>query len=253
MPGGDADVALLSLFRDVFLSLGSRFLVPSHQSIEIVNDKRKTYRFAQENNIPQPTFVTLDPSTATLEAFESFPEGLLVVKDRTTYTSVVPNATAALEICKWIGGMLNETMIVQQYVSGREIATLSLVDGDGTVWETVAICKLMTDKDGETREAVTIDAPDVVALSEHIIRLLNWVGPIEVEWRVSDVTGEILLQEINGRFPAWVYITTATGANLVWIYRELLRGCAPTKRCSYRRGVAFSRAPNDITLAMDAM
>jgi carbamoyl-phosphate synthase large subunit len=251
MAGGDADVALLSLFRDVIWKTGARFLVPAHESVEIANDKRKTYQFASAHHIPQPRYVIVDPATATMELFDVFGGAMTVVKDRTTYTTIAPNAIVALEMCKWIGGMLRESMVVQEYVPGREIATLSLVDAGGTVLHTVAICKLMTDKDGETREAITIDAPEIVALSEHVIRLLNWVGPIEVEWRISDITGRPLLQEVNGRFPAWVYITTATGANLVWAYRELLLGRHPGTLPSYRRGVVLSRTPYDITAQME--
>ena len=252
MPGGDADVAFLSLFRDSLWKTGARFFVPAHESVKIANDKCRTYEFAAANDIPQPRYVIVDPKSAREDLLERLGDGMLVVKDKTTYTTIVPNGIAALEMCKWIGGMLQEPMVVQEYVPGREVSTLSLVDSNGSILETVAICKLMTDKDGETREAVTIDAPEVVALSERIVRLLGWVGPLEVEWRISDVTQHPLLQEINGRFPAWVYITTATGSNLVSIYRQLLLGHHIGKLPPYRKGVALSRTPYDLTAVMEA-
>jgi carbamoyl-phosphate synthase large subunit len=251
IPGGDVDVSFLSLFRDAIRTTGARFFVPSHSSVEIVNYKSRTYSFAATHDIPQPAFLTVDPDSVTLEAFEVFNGNMMVVKDQTTYTSIVPNATVALETCRWIGGLLGDSVVVQEYVPGREISTLSLVDEEGNILHTVAVCKLMTDKDGETREAITVDAPDIVALSERIIELLNWIGPIEIEWRVEAKTGRPLLQEINGRFPAWVYITTATGCNLVALYRELLLGCRPEGLPAPRRGVVLSRTPYDITYQME--
>jgi len=251
IPGSDADVALLSLYRDVLADTSARFLVPSHASVEIANDKCKTYQFAAANDIPQPLYVIIDPSNPDTGALDRLAGKLMVVKDRTTYTSIVPNSRAAVEIAVWIGDLLGESVVVQEYIPGREISTLSLVDAGGCILQTIALCKLLTDKDGETREAITVDAPEVIALSERIIGLLGWIGPIEVEWRVSAETGRPLLQEINSRFPAWVYITCATGTNLVWAYRQLLLDKDPGPLPPYRRGVAFSRIPHDCVVAMD--
>jgi carbamoyl-phosphate synthase large subunit len=193
----------------------------------------------------------VDPATVTPDLFDIFEGRMLVVKDKATYTSIAPNAAVALEMCKWIGRTLGEEVVVQEYISGQEFATVSLVDAEGEIRQTVAICKLLIDKDGETREAITVDAPDIVGLSERVVRLLGWVGPIEVEWRISDVTGRPLLQEINSRFPAWIYITSRTGTNLVWAYRKLLLGHHLDTLPPYQRGVVFSRTPHDIIGRME--
>ena len=59
----------------------------------------------------------------------------------------------------------------------------------------------LTDK-GKGWSGVTIEAPEMLALSREVVGSLSWRGGLELEILKEHASGKLLVAEINPRFPA---------------------------------------------------
>ncbi|MBI3793653.1 MAG: ATP-grasp domain-containing protein, partial [Nitrospinae bacterium] len=80
----------------------------------------------------------------------------------------------------------------------------------------------------------------LITLAETIIRSLKWAGAMEVEAMQSKKDGEFYLIEINPRFPAWIYLATAAGANLPYMYLQNALGKPAPNPGEYSTGMVFT-------------
>lgn len=104
-------------------------------------------------------------------------------------------------------------IIIQEFVKGTEVNVIALGDGKGNTIGAVPMRKqYITDK-GKAWGGITLDAPDMLELTRHIIRSTSWRGGMELELiRTED--GKLYIIEINPRIPAWVYLAVGAGQNL---------------------------------------
>ena len=58
---------------------------------------------------------------------------------------------------------------------------------------------------------------------------------------MENKTGKIYLLEINPRFPAWVYLTTAAGLNLPEMLLKACLGQETPENQTYKPGIIFVR------------
>jgi len=247
IPCTDIHTLILSKHKEKIEELGARSLLPDLKTVEITAFKTLTYKFMGRINIPQPIYfvpVSRDDVDAIVDILGK--NGILVVKEEKSKHRIVPNAKAAKEFFDWMRNMFHSKILIQEYIPGKEVCTISMVDESHEVVSMVTIWKIETDMNGETQIGVTIDREDVQELSYKIISKLKWCGPIEVEWRIDDRDGLPKLQEVNGRFTAWQYLATSAGINQPYQYLQLLYGEHP-KKCEYKIGKAFIRSPEDIT------
>jgi len=98
----------------------------------------------------------------------------------------------------------------------------------------------VTDK-GKAWAGVTITNPEVSKMSEKILSKIGWNGGCELEYITENKTGKIYLLEINPRFPAWVYLTTAAGLNLPEMLLRASLGEETPVNNSYKSGIVFVR------------
>ena len=104
-------------------------------------------------------------------------------------------------------------IIIQEFVKGTEVNVIALGDGKGNTIGAVPMRKqYITDK-GKAWGGITLDAPDMLQLTRHIIRSTNWRGGMELELIRTD-KGKLYIIEINPRIPAWVYLAVGAGQNL---------------------------------------
>ncbi|WP_200762281.1 ATP-grasp domain-containing protein [Nitrosophilus alvini] len=103
-------------------------------------------------------------------------------------------------------------ILVQEIVSGEELNVIGAGDGKGGVLGLVAIKKMTTTNLGKIWNGVTIKHDKLLKTAENFVKQYKWKGPFELECIVDG--DEIIMIEINPRFPAWVYFATAVGVNL---------------------------------------
>ncbi|TGL63066.1 biotin carboxylase [Leptospira ognonensis] len=104
-------------------------------------------------------------------------------------------------------------IIIQKYISGEECNVCALAS-DGDIKGAVVMKKLFLTDKGKAWAGVTINNHEAMHQSEIILKHIGWTGGCELEFIVETKTKKMYLLEINPRFPAWVYLATASGQNL---------------------------------------
>ncbi len=103
-------------------------------------------------------------------------------------------------------------ILVQEIVKGEELNVVGAGDGEGKALGLVAIKKMTTTHLGKIWNGVTIKHNKLLKIAEDFVEKYKWKGPFELECIVDG--DNIILIEINPRFPAWVYFATGVGVNL---------------------------------------
>jgi carbamoyl-phosphate synthase large subunit len=110
----------------------------------------------------------------------------------------------------------------------------------------VAMRKMMITDKGKGWCGVAIENPELLQLTEALIRELRWRGPLEVEILMDHQTGTPYVIEINPRFPAWIYLSAGAGLNLPYYAVRMALGLPlPSVIPSYRAGTLFVRISVD--------
>lgn len=135
-------------------------------------------------------------------------------------------------------------VLLQEAVSGEELNVVGVGDGEGGHLGFVAIKKLTVTHLGKIWSGVTIDRPDLLAVCENFIRETKWRGPFELEC-IAD-GADIVLIEINPRFPAWVGFCAGVGVNLPERLVKLLFGEKPERAAACEPGRLFMRYTDEV-------
>ena len=97
---------------------------------------------------------------------------------------------------------------------------------------------------GKGWAGVTVRDPELYAMTEAFMRTTRWRGPCELEL-IRDPRGAYYLIEINPRFPAWVYLSSAAGVHLSRAVVELALEQPLTPLADYPAGKMFVRISID--------
>jgi carbamoyl-phosphate synthase large subunit len=140
-------------------------------------------------------------------------------------------------------------VILQKYVSGEECNVCALAK-DGDMIGGVVMKKLFLTDKGKAWAGVTIDSEEAKLTSKKILQFIKWNGGCELEFIIENKTGKMYLLEINPRFPAWVYLATASGQNLPDALLRICLGEEVPKFTSYDIGKLFVRHSWDEIIPM---
>jgi carbamoyl-phosphate synthase large subunit len=136
-------------------------------------------------------------------------------------------------------------VIIQEFVKGTEVNVIALGDGKGNTIGAVPMRKqYITDK-GKAWGGITLDAPDMLDLTRHLIKATKWKGGMELEL-IRDSKGELYVIEINPRIPAWVYLAVGAGQNLPEALVKLALGQNVEPFKTYDVGKMFVRYSSDM-------
>jgi carbamoyl-phosphate synthase large subunit len=116
---------------------------------------------------------------------------------------------------------------------------------------TVVVRKDIRTANGNTWGGTAITDRRLGALAGRFAEALSWVGPFELEVLRHPRRGTFLI-EVNGRFPAWVFLSAGTGANLPWAALRIARGEDVTPMTA-RAGAFYVRMAWDATASVDRM
>ncbi|MFQ5898548.1 MAG: ATP-grasp domain-containing protein [Candidatus Methylomirabilia bacterium] len=144
-------------------------------------------------------------------------------------------------------------LLAQERVAGDELDVAVLYGGDGRLVGAVPMRKLGITNEGKAWAGVTLDAPDVVTLSDRLMRALGWAGAAELEIIRDRTSGALYLLEVNPRFPAWVYLATAAETNLPWAAVRIAAGEHVAPLPPPPPGVLFARMVEDHFSPVDSV
>lgn len=136
-------------------------------------------------------------------------------------------------------------IIIQQFVQGTEVNVVALGDGHGKTIAAVPMRKqYITDK-GKAWGGITLDAPDMLELTHHIIDNTKWRGGMELEL-IRSANNDLYVIEINPRIPAWVYLAVGAGQNIPEALVKLAMGESTEAFTKYQIGKMFIRYSYDL-------
>lgn len=247
IPTLDSEIRAVTTVQHELADLGVRTFVPTIDSIER-SAKSQLAKLGNEAGIGIPDSEPLMSADALSKLVGKF--GLPVVVKGVYYGAYVCYSEAdALASFRSFEATWGLPVIVQEHVVGDEYNICALGDGTGEMLGAVAMRKLaLTDK-GKGSAGVTVGSQTLLDLAAAVIRALKWRGPLEVEViaEKGNLDAESLhVIEINPRFPAWCYLTAASGQNLPLACARLALGERLTVPLpDYRTGQMFVRISLD--------
>lgn len=238
IPCLDAELPVLSSLESALRERGIACVMPAPDALS-ARSKQRLPELASRLGVHSPeTRALLDAADLPrLAAAMGFP---LVVKGPFCDAEVVHGLEQAEIAFRRFAAAWGLPVLLQRFVAGEEYNVAALGDGEGGVYGAVAMRKTIVTRLGKAWGAVTVHDSAVLETAERVVRGLRWRGGCEIEL-LREPSGRVHLVEVNPRFPAWIYLTTAAGANLPHGLLRLALGQHPPKFERYRAGVFYVR------------
>lgn len=243
IPNFDAELFSFMKSREVFNKLGIKTFLPTIMQFEE----------RQKSNLPGfgKKYDVLVPKSEAVTDYRSMSSvikklGYPVMIKGCYYDAYIANNEMQTQVyfnklsAKW--GL---PVIIQEFARGTEVNVVALGDGKGNTIGAVPMRKqYITDK-GKAWGGITLDAPDMLELTHHIIKETKWRGGMELEL-IRTANNDLYLIEINPRIPAWVYLATGAGQNIPAALVKLACGIEVEPFKSYETGKMFIRYSYDL-------
>ena len=92
-----------------------------------------------------------------------------------------------------------------------------------------------------------IDHPGLVTLSIDILKRIKFTGPIKLDYKLDEETGQLYLLEMNPRYNIWHYLGARAGINIPALaYRYLLGEVPETMLTQYNTRIRWLNFENDL-------
>ena len=251
IPTLDSELYGFVKLSDRLRSLGIRTFLPTFDQLNI-RGKDKLFDFCSLHgvNVPRNVLVTSSQDLQRLSKDFEYPVVVKGIFYEAYIAHSINDVMAAFEKLRARWGL---PIIIQEHVSGDEFNVAALGDGTGTMIGAVAMRKLYITDKGKGWAGVTVDDKTLIELSEVLIQKLRWRSGIELEFMKAKNTNEYYLLEINPRFPAWVYLATAAGQNLVYSLVKLALEEPVERLTSYEMGKIFVRYSWDLITSISEL
>ena len=206
--------------------------LPELSTVKLFADKTRTYRFAEENNIPHP-WSRYPQKLNDVEAMAEQLDYPVVIKPAVMYDFHKKFGKKAF-LCENKENLMSKTkeivagdypisgMIIQEYLAGgpKNLYSFGFFAVDGEVKSSIVVNRIRQnpmDFGNSTTFAVTVDVPEIEELSKRSVKIANYTGMGEAEFRFDK--GEYKFLEINTRAWKWHAITNGRGFSFIgdWI------------------------------------
>jgi predicted ATP-grasp superfamily ATP-dependent carboligase len=261
--GTDAMLLLISRHR-AELERHFRFRMPNPALIEQLVDKRLFAELAASSELPVPQTLSSDRITSARDIEERI--GLPCIfkptvhigwfKARaehrlTPHKALRARTTAELEKAFAELSLHCPAYVVQRYVPGGEENIYSYhayLDAGSEPLGEFAGRKLRTypKQAGVSTYLELVKEPELLALGASVAQKLGLTGPVKLDFKRAEDSGQFQLLEVNPRFTLWNYLGMACGVNLPELaYRDLL-GHEPRPAGDYTTNVRWLSFGNDL-------
>lgn len=210
IPNFDAELFNFIKLREELFGIGIRTFLPEMDQFES-RHKATLYKFGLKNHLLVPedrlVYQVADLINACNEL--EFP---LVVKGKYYDATIVSNREDAQKAFFQHQAKWGLPIIAQQFIKGTEINIAILGDGKGNAVSVIPMRKLYITDKGKAWSGITIEDDSFIQLAHRFIKATNWRGGCELEI-MQTADGKSYIMEVNPRFPAWIYLATASGQN----------------------------------------
>ncbi|MDX8377577.1 MAG: ATP-grasp domain-containing protein [Mariprofundales bacterium] len=220
IPCLDAELLSFTRLTDSFADIGIKMLIPSREQL-LKRNKDRLGELAEQADIRYPETKNITNSDFFYQCHAQGWRYPMVVKGVFYDAIIVNNTDEGAAAFQHIAAEWGLPVLVQRYAKGHEVNLVALGDGKGEMLGAVMMRKQAVTEKGKAWSAITINDSHLAETARKLIKALKWSGPLEVEI-LKEEGGQYLLIEINPRFPAWVYLATASGVNLPVALLDLL-------------------------------
>jgi len=236
IPALDAEYPLYLKYKKEIEELGIKIILPTKESFEFRN-KNKLDELSQKLNVAYPKTIAINSIDELYKAMNKFSYPVMI-KGNFYKAYKAYNFDSAIEYFYKISNEWGFPILIQEVVSGEEINLVGVGDGKELVGA-LSIKKLAITDIGKVWTAVTIEHKKLLNLAKDFVKKTNWFGAFELECIANH--DEIIIIEINPRFPAWVYFATELGINLPKMVVDLALDKKINPKFEYEIGKMYLR------------
>ena len=212
IPTIDDELRLWAKNKKRFEDQGISVSISDSESIDICNDKWKTYLFFKKNNIPFPESYLPEQTSSQMK----FP---LFIKPREGRGSIktfkIENKEELFFFRKYV-----KEPIIQRYLYGKEFTVDIFYSKDSKLISIVPRYRLVI-RSGISDRGLTFENKELTDLILKISKKFKFQGAINIQGKIDK--GKITFFEINPRFSGGIQLTTAAGPNFsTFLINELL-------------------------------
>jgi carbamoyl-phosphate synthase large subunit len=210
IPNFDAELFNFIKLKDKLKEMGISTFLPDLDQFE-ARDKIKLYDFGKKHGLMVPADKVIYEAKDLTKVSEklNYP---LVVKGK-FYDAIIANTLEQAQKAFYkIQAKWGLPIIVQEFIKGTEINIAALGDGEGNSISVIPMRKLYITDKGKAWAGITLDDNSYIELAKKFIKVTKWRGGCELEV-MQTADGKSYIMEVNPRFPAWIYLTAASGQN----------------------------------------
>lgn len=210
IPNFDAELSNFIKIGPALMKEGMHTFLPTTNQLE-ARDKINLFAFGQKHGMLVPRDKVIYKTDELDSLLKEF--GLPVVVKGKYYEAVVAHTLEQAQKAFYkIHAKWGLPIIVQQFIAGNEVNIAALGDGKGNAISVIPMRKLYITDKGKAWAGITLEDTVLIELARSFVRSTNWRGGFEMEI-MRTLDGKPYIMEINPRFPAWIYLSTAAGQN----------------------------------------
>jgi carbamoyl-phosphate synthase large subunit len=241
IPTVSEELTPFSKNADLFEKNGIRVIVSNEKSIEIANDKLKTYTFFKGEAFCPEIYSLENPR---------FPCVVKPINSRGSRGFYICEDKAALEVALQKNERDGYKSVIMERLKGTEYSVYGLSDLNSR--PVVSIVNKRIRALGESKVAKTIFSPELDELSKEIAYKLNLVGPWNVQ--LMGYSCFFKLVEVNPRVAGSLSLIIASGLKYLDLLIKIFTGeKISADELKYRPGVIMTRYNEEIFLEPKAV
>lgn len=239
IPITDKELSLVSENRET-IEKHTKLIIPSHETLEIAQNKYKLMKFAETNAIPHPKSILIKNSEE-LKMVKDFP---VVIKPQIGYGSrgvrYAKNPQKLIEFYKDINREYKNPL-VQEYIPGgtENSYGFSALCNNGNVKAFFIHKRIFTYPihGGPSALAESSFNPEIKELGSKLLKNLKWNGIAMVEFKIDSRDGKPKLMEINPRFWGSLQLAVLSGVDFPYLFYKLAMKEKFKSKTKYKLGV----------------
>lgn len=236
IPISDQELLEVATYKDDFEDINVLPLVSSARTVEVCNDKLKTFKAFESFNIPTPHTGEWRPGT--LIDGVDFP---VIVKPRFGVSSIGVNVAYNMEDVR-VFVRRAEQPLLQQYLEGEEYTIDTLCDLDGKFVDALPRQRIVT-KAGICTKGISVLKSDLINYAALIATSLDIIGHCNIQCIVTKDGPKFF--EINPRFSGTLVLSVKAGLNSPSYLVKKAIGIEPPKM-HLQGGVIMTRYWNEV-------
>lgn len=226
----EEETELLVAKNKEMLSRFVRLPIADYQKIAFLRDKYRIVSYAHKVDIPCPVS-RLISSARNIDKKPSHFTYPLVLKPRMGSGARGLRYIHNLKDLEWFSQEALKkygSFLLQEYIPGEDYYGVSVIFNERNELRSAFVHKKIRQypvTGGVSTYAVSVHYPELVRLSEKILKSIGWYGVANIEFKIDNRDGRPKLMEINPRLWGSLHLAVESGINFPYLlYQLALRG-----------------------------